>query len=232
MPGISSDKPHRPIRSFVLRAGRLTPAQTRALEEIYPVLGIQPGKESLDFAGLFGRQAEVIIEIGFGNGDATWNMAISEPEKDFVGIEVHPPGVGRLLQILKEKGIGNVRVAMEDATELIAGRVGDNSLAGVRIYFPDPWPKKRHHKRRLIQPHFIALLAAKMKPGAILHLATDWVPYAEHMLEVLQACDDFSNLSESGSYSEKPLWRPATKYERRGDRLGHETRDLLFRKKA
>jgi tRNA (guanine-N7-)-methyltransferase len=159
-------------------------------------------------------------------------MAEAEPERNFIAIEVHPPGVGRLLRKLEERGIENVRVAMGDAVSFLCDRVPDRTLAEVRIYFPDPWPKKRHHKRRLVQPAFLGLLAGKLAPRGLLHLATDWEPYAEHMLEVLSASADFDNLSPTGDWCPQPRWRPDTKYERRGERLGHETRDLLFRKRS
>lgn len=231
MPSGNGQLHRRTVRSYVLRAGRLTPAQRRALDELMPILGVPDDPVRLDFQALFGRRAEVALEIGFGNGEATWRMALDEPGKDFIAIEVHPPGAGRLLQSLEERSIRNVRVALEDAVPFIEGRIATGSLDGVRIYFPDPWPKKRHHKRRLIQPRFVELLAEKMKPGAFLHLATDWEPYAAHMLEVLDAAAEFENLSPTGDYCRQPDWRPDTKYERRGDRLGHETRDLVFRRK-
>ncbi|KAA9130953.1 tRNA (guanosine(46)-N7)-methyltransferase TrmB [Marinihelvus fidelis] len=230
MQGDLPDKPRRGIRSFVLRAGRLTTGQQRALDELYPEFGVDDGDAALDLATLFGRDAPTVIEIGFGNGDATWRMAEAEPEKNFLAIEVHPPGVGRLLQEVQARDIGNIRVAMTDAVALLQDRVADGSLAGVRIYFPDPWHKKRHHKRRIIQPGFTALLARKLAPGGILHLATDWVPYSEHMLEVLDAEPLLENRNPDGGFSPQPEWRPNTKYERRGDRLGHETRDLVFRR--
>ena len=149
-----------------------------------------------------------------------------------IGVEVHPPGVGRLLLALESEGVDNVRVWLGDAVDFLERRVPVASLAGIRIYFPDPWHKKRHHKRRLIQPDFVALLASRLAPGGLLHLATDWVPYAEHMLEVLQGTDAFGNRSPTGDWCEKPDWRPNTKYEARGDRLGHETRDLVFERRA
>jgi tRNA (guanine-N7-)-methyltransferase len=214
----------------VLRQGRLTEAQKRALTDLWPSYGIDPGPSLLNHAELFGRTAPLVVEIGFGNGEATWRMARDEPEKDFIGIEVHEPGVGHLLRALESGGIGNVRIARTDAVEFIRDRIPARGLDGVRIWFPDPWPKKRHHKRRIIQPDFVALLAGKMASNAILHLATDWQPYAGHMLEVLASAGEFENLSPAGSYCPKPGWRPATKYERRGNRLGHETRDLMFRR--
>ena len=222
----------RAVRSYVLRAGRVTEGQKRALQDLWPIWGIEPGAGLLDFRDLFGNDRPVILEIGFGNGEATWRMAQASPEENFLGVEVHKPGVGRLLLKIEEHGLDNVRIACEDAVALLRERVPDASLAGVRIYFPDPWPKKRHHKRRIVQPPFVGLLAGKLAPGAILHLATDWAPYAEHMLEVMQGSAEFENLSPDGAYCEKPDWRPPTKYERRGERLGHEVADLVFRRRA
>jgi tRNA (guanine-N7-)-methyltransferase len=220
------------VRSFVVRGGRLTPGQQRAIDTLYPEFGIAGTAEALDFDLLFKRHAATVLEIGFGNGESTWRMASAEPDTNFLAVEVHPPGVGRLLLALEEQGVDNVRVYLGDAVVFLTERIPEQSLAGVRIYFPDPWHKKRHNKRRLIQPDFVALLAQKLQTGGLLHLATDWVPYAEHMLEVLQGSSDFENLSEDGGYVDQPPWRPGTKYEARGDRLGHETRDLLFRRCA
>jgi len=225
-----TDPTHRNIRSFVLRKGRLTIAQQRALDELWPHYGIERGETVLDYEDHFGRSADVIVEIGFGNGESTWQMAQQEPEKNFIGVEVHKPGVGHLLMALEEHDIENVRIAREDAVPFLQQRIAIGSLAGVRIYFADPWPKKRHHKRRIIQPEFVAQLARCMAKGGILHLATDWQPYAEHMLEVMQASPDFLNLSPDGDYSVRPDWRPYTKYEERGERLGHEVRDLLYQR--
>jgi tRNA (guanine-N7-)-methyltransferase len=225
-----TDPRHRKIRSFVLRKGRLTTAQQHALDELWPFYGIDNAETRLDFDDHFERKADVIVEIGFGNGESTWQMAQHEADKNFIGIEVHEPGVGHLLMALEEHGIENVRIACEDAVVFLEQRIEPGSLAGVRIYFADPWPKKRHHKRRLIQPEFVSLLARCTASGGILHLATDWQPYAEHMLEVMQSSPDFVNLSPTGDYCEQPDWRPSTKYEKRGQRLGHEVRDLLFRR--
>ena len=172
----------------------------------------------------------MILEVGFGDGEATWRMAAAHPEENYLGVEVHRPGVGRLLLRLEQQGIDNVRVACEDAVGFLRRRIADASLAGVRIYFPDPWPKKRHHKRRIVQPAFLRLLARKMADGGILHLATDWAPYAEHMLGVLRAEPRFVNLSPSGDTYPKPAWRPATKYEQRGEWLGHRVFDLVFQR--
>jgi tRNA (guanine-N7-)-methyltransferase len=221
----------RPVRSFVRRAGRLTDGQKRALDELWPRYGIDEGVGRLNFASLYGNERPVILEIGFGNGDATWRMAQSHPEQNFLGVEVHQPGIGRLLLALEREGLDNVRVACADAVEWLRERVGPASLAGVRIFFPDPWPKKRHHKRRLIQAEFVDLLASRMSGGAILHLATDWEPYAGYMLEVMGGSALFENLSESGGGCPRPGWRPRTKYERRGERLGHSVIDLLFRRR-
>ncbi len=170
------------------------------------------------------------MEIGFGNGYATWQMAQAHPAENYLGVEVHQPGVGRLLLKIKQHGITNIRIAMDDAVDFLHQRVPDESLDGVRIYFPDPWPKKRHHKRRLIQSSFIELLVSRMRQGALLHLATDWEAYAGYMLEVMRSSGGLVNLSPSGDFCDQPEWRPETKYERRGERLGHQVRDLLFRR--
>lgn len=227
---VSGPASHRPVRSFVLRAGRLTEGQKRALDKLWPVYGIKQEPGLLDFESLFGNRKPVIMEIGFGNGEATWQMAQAHPEENYLGIEVHRPGVGHLLIKLHQHLLTNVRIACTDAVELIQDRVPPLSLDGVRIYFPDPWPKKRHHKRRLVQPSFIAMLASRMKARGILHLATDWEPYAQHMLEVMHNSPDFESLSPGGGGVLKPDWRPATKYEERGERLGHRVFDLVFRR--
>lgn len=182
----------------------------------------------LDLEALFGNPAPVIMEIGFGNGEATWRMATAHPQENYLGVEVHRPGVGRLLLSIEKHGIENIRIACADAAVFLRQRIAENSLSAVRIFFPDPWPKKRHHKRRIIQPEFVCLLASRMKPGAILHLATDWKPYAEHMLEVIESGTGFVNLAGDAGFHAKPEWRPQTKYEKRGERLGHEVKDLLF----
>jgi tRNA (guanine-N7-)-methyltransferase len=225
-----TDKKHRNIRSFVLRKGRLTIAQQHALDELWPHYGIESSGTVLDFDDHFDRPADVIVEIGFGNGESTWQMAQQEPEKNFIGIEVHEPGVGQLLMALEEHHIDNVRIAREDAVVFLQQRIADDSLAGIRIFFADPWPKKRHHKRRIIQPEFVNQLARCLRKDGILHLATDWQPYAVHILEVMQSSPDFTNLSANGDYCERPDWRPYTKYEERGEKLGHEVRDLLYQR--
>ena len=213
-----------------MRKGRLTIAQQHALDELWPHYGIERGETTLDFDDHFDRPADVIVEIGFGNGESTWQMAQQEPEKNFIGIEVHEPGVGQLLMALEEHHIDNVRIASEDAVVFLQQRIADDSLAGIRIFFADPWPKKRHHKRRIIQPEFVNQLARCLRKDGILHLATDWQPYAVHILEVMQSSPDFTNLSANGDYCERPDWRPYTKYEERGEKLGHEVRDLLYQR--
>ena len=221
----------RQVRSYVLRAGRLTEGQKRALQELWPRWGISHGEEPLDLEGLFGNARPVIMEIGFGNGDATWRMAKAHPEENYIGVEVHKPGVGHLLLKLEEHGLANVRIACDDAVDFLSRRIPDASLRGVRIYFPDPWPKKRHHKRRMIQAPFVDLLAVKMAAGGVLHLATDWEPYAVHMREVMHNSPAFENLAPNGGFSDKPVWRPQTKYEKRGERLGHGVFDLVYRRR-
>lgn len=208
----------------------MTEGQKRALKELWPRYGVEPGDGELEPASLFGNHRPVVLEIGFGDGDATWRMALNESDTNFLGVEVHKPGVGHLLLKIEEHGISNLRIACEDAVELLRQRIPDRALSGVRIYFPDPWPKKRHHKRRIVQPAFIDLLARKMNEDAILHLATDWKPYAEHMLDVMLASSCFENQSPDGGTCARPSWRPETKYEKRGERLGHGVYDLVFRR--
>jgi tRNA (guanine-N7-)-methyltransferase len=222
--------PHRPIRSFVRREGRMTEAQRRALEELWPRFGVDDADTALDFAALFGRRAPVTLEIGFGTGDALAALAAHHPENDYLGIEVHRPGVGRLLRRLEADGIANVRVCVADAKEVLERRVPDGSLDVVLIYFPDPWPKKRHHKRRLVQPEFVELLRRKLKPGGRLQLATDWHDYAQHMLAVLESAEGFENLAGPERYAERPEERPLTRFESRGQKLGHHVWDLCFRR--
>jgi len=216
----------RRIRSFVLRQGRMTVAQHRALEELLPEYGLPEG--ALDLPALFGRDARRTLEIGFGSGDTLLELAQRRPDEDFLGVEVHRPGVGRLLLNLKTAGIRNVRLACEDAVQLLSTRLPAESLDAVLIYFPDPWPKKRHHKRRLLQPEFTSLLAEKLKAGGRLHFATDWEDYARHALEVLSAAAAFRNATSAGGYLPRPAERPPTRFERRGLKLGHAVFDLVF----
>jgi tRNA (guanine-N7-)-methyltransferase len=217
----------RKIRSFVRREGRMTAAQQRALRELWPRYGIDSNR-MVDLHALFGRSTPVTLEIGFGNGDTLLAMAQASPETDFIGIEVHRPGVGRLLQALEDRHINNVRVMCDDAVEILQRCLPDHCLQRVLLFFPDPWHKKRHHKRRIVQPEFVELLAKKLQHGGILHMATDWENYAQHMLEVVGASAAFRNCAGQGQYSGKPDWRPITKFEQRGLRLGHGVWDLLF----
>lgn len=220
---------HRPIRSYVLRQGRMTPAQARALRELYPRYGIPFTGEPLDIAALFGRRAPVVLEIGSGMGETTAAIAAMRPDTDFIAVEVHAPGVGSLLNRIAAAGLPNVRVIRHDAAEVLERMIPDASLAGIHLFFPDPWPKKRHHKRRLVQPAFAALAARKLAPGGYLHAATDWADYAEWMLQVLSAEPLLENTA--AGFAPRPAWRPPTKFEVRGARLGHEVRDLLFRRR-
>jgi tRNA (guanine-N7-)-methyltransferase len=221
---------HRPIRSFVLRAGRLSPAQARAIEMLWPRFGVDHAATRLDPALLFGRTAPLVLEIGFGMGETTARIAAAHPELDFLAIDVHVPGVGSLLRRIDADGLTNVRVMQHDAVEVVRDMLAPDSLHGIHVYFPDPWPKARHHKRRLLQPPFVELLASRLTPGGYLHCATDWENYAEQMLEVLAGEAQLANSAEG--YAERPAWRPLTKFEQRGVRLGHGVWDLLFRRRA
>lgn len=226
-----SDSGHpRAIRSFVTRGGRITPAQERALQELWPRYGVEPGDGPLDLDALFGREARRIAEIGFGNGDHLLALAAARPAEDFLGIEVHRPGVGRLLLQLQERGLGNVRVICRDAVEVLERHLGGPCLDEILILFPDPWPKKRHHKRRLVQPAFVSLAAERLKSGGALRLATDWGPYAAEMLETLSAEPRLRNVAADGRFVPRPPERSPTRFERRGERLGHEVWDLEFRR--
>jgi tRNA (guanine-N7-)-methyltransferase len=222
----SNDAPRRAIRSYVVRAGRMGSGQRRALAELAPRYVLPPQAAPLDFPALFGRQAPVVLEIGFGMGDATAAIAAALPATDFLGVEVHPPGVGALLQRIEERGLSNLRLVQHDAVEVVEQMIAPASLAGVHVFFPDPWHKKRHHKRRLIQPPFVALLASRLAPGGYLHCATDWAPYAQQMLEVLGAQPLLRNTA--AGYAERPAYRPPTKFEQRGLKLGHGVWDLVF----
>lgn len=218
----------RAIRSFVLRQGRLTIAQQRAVETLLPEFGIAYAPERLDLEMVFGRAVPKILEIGFGMGAATAEIARNHPENDYLGIEVHTPGVGNLLRLIEEQGLSNLRVIQHDAVEVLRDMMADAALDGVHIFFPDPWPKKRHHKRRLLQAEFVRLLCAKLKPGGYLHFATDWEEYAQWTLEVLNAEPLLKN-TVSG-YAPKPEYRPETKFERRGLNLGHGVWDIVFQR--
>jgi tRNA (guanine-N7-)-methyltransferase len=218
----------RQIRSFVLRQGRVSKAQRRAHAELLPVYGVPFSPIPLDLDRVFGRAAPRILEIGFGMGETTAAIAREHPENDYLGIEVHTPGVGSLLKRIADLHLANLRIIQHDAVEVVQHMIAPDALDGVHIFFPDPWPKKRHHKRRLIQPAFVALLASRMKPGARVHACTDWEEYARQMLEVLAADPALRNTAPG--YASRPETRPETKFERRGLALGHRVWDLVFRK--
>lgn len=223
-------KHKRTIRSFVKREGRLTPGQERALKEQWENFGIDAGDERLNFAEIFGREAPVNLEIGFGKGEALLNMGQLHPDRDYIGIEVHRPGVGHLLHQIVEHNLKNVRAMTEDAVEVLKKQIPDNSLDKVFLFFPDPWHKKKHHKRRILQPEFAELIASKLKTGGHFHLATDWEHYAEQMMEVMSASASYKNTAGENNYAPRFEDRPITKFERRGQRLGHGTWDLDFEK--
>ena len=228
-PDPASEGQPRRIRSFIRRQGRITVAQTRALEELWPLYGLEP-EQPLEPATLFGRNAPLVLEIGFGNGDSLAAMAAAHAEEDFVGIEVHRPGVGHLLWRIQEQGLRNLRIYCADAIEILAENVADASLDRLQLFFPDPWPKLRHHKRRIVNPEFLELVCRKLKAGGIFHAATDWEPYAEQMAAVLGACPGLVSLTAGSPFSPRPDYRPLTKFETRGQRLGHGVWDLLYRR--
>ena len=229
---IETELPLRHIRSFVRREGRITVAQQRALESLWPRFGVTPGTAGLDLDLLFGRHAPRIFEIGFGMGDSLLACASTHPEIDYLGVEVHRPGIGGVLRKLDELNLSNVRVIDGDALEVLRRHISDASFDAIYLFFPDPWPKKRHHKRRLVQPEFMALAHAKLKLGGRLHFATDWESYAQHMLEVVAATPQFRNTAGTGKFASSPGDRPETKFERRGRALGHGVWDLIAEKVA
>lgn len=225
-------EPHRrEVRSFVRREGRMTPSQKRALEELWPRYGVDAptgrGHGPL-LREVFGREAPVVLEIGFGNGDHLLSRAAAEPSFNFLGVEVHRPGAGRVLNRAQAAGLANLRVACDDAVEVLRDWLPERCLAEIVVYFPDPWPKKRHHKRRLVQPAFVALAASRLRAGGRLKLATDWAAYAQHMREVLDAEPQLRNIAADGGYVPRPAERPLTRFEARGQRLGHEVFDLVY----
>ena len=222
----------RTIRSFVLRAGRMTEAQDKAYQTLWDEYGLVCQHQRLDLRETFGRDAPVVLEIGFGMGDSLLSQALNEPHRDFVGVEVHKPGVGRLMNEAKKIGVTNLRILCEDAVDVLSDGLGPQSLEGVQIYFPDPWHKKRHHKRRLVQLQLINLIAHRVRLGGFCHLATDWAPYAEWMVEMFSQTAAWHNTSENGDFVPRPARRPITKFETRGERLGHEVFDLVYERKA
>ncbi len=224
-----SDGVRRPIKSFVLRQGRVSPAQRRACDTLLPKYGVPYQKASLDLDAIFARASEKNLEIGFGMGETTAHIAEQFSDRDYLAIEVHTPGVGALLKTIGEIGLNNVRIVQHDAVEVLTHMIRDESFHGAHIFFPDPWPKTRHHKRRLIQSPFITLLTRKLKPGGYLHVATDWQEYAQHILTVLSAEPTLRNSAEN--FVPRPPYRPQTKFEARGLKLGHGVWDILFRKR-
>ena len=221
----------RQVRSYVRRAGRITSAQARALDALWPKLGLEYAPRIIDLDEVFGRRAPRLLEIGFGNGEVLIEAAVQRGDWDCIGIEVHEPGVGRALLQADARGLTNLRLFRHDAVEVLTHQIADDSLDEIFIFFPDPWPKTRHHKRRLIQGPFAELLARKLRRGGILRLATDWQPYAEQMREVLEACAGLANCAGPGEYATRPSLRPPTRFERRGQRLGHGVWDLEYRKR-
>jgi tRNA (guanine-N7-)-methyltransferase len=219
---------HRPIRSFVMRTGRMTSGQARALEDLWPRYGVEFAAAALDLDALFGRHAPRTLEIGFGNGEHLAALAAAHPERDYFGIEVHRPGVGHLFMLAATNNLANIRASTHDAVEVLGEQIAAAALDEVLVLFPDPWHKKRHHKRRLIQPPFIELVASRLAPGGVLRLATDWEEYALQMLDVMRGNPRFTNLSPTGDWMPTPPRAP-TRFERRGARLGHGVWDLAFR---
>jgi len=218
----------RRIRSFVRREGRMTPSQSRALDAAWPHCGLTLAQGPVDLRALFPGRQRIVLEIGFGMGDSLLDLATTQPDTGFIGIEVHRPGVGRLLGAVETAGLDNVRVYAEDAVEVLAQCIPADSLDALLLYFPDPWPKKRHHKRRIVQPDFVALVRSRLRAGGVFHLATDWQDYAEHMMAVLGEAPGWRNCHGAGVYVPPPAPRPPTKFERRGQQLGHGVWDLHF----
>ena len=218
----------RTIRSFVRRAGRLTDSQKRALAELGPSLIVKYAEEHVSYSDVFGRVAPVVLEIGFGNGETLVEQAASDAGRDYIGIEVHEPGVGHCLLKADEADVGNLRIIMHDAVEVLVHQVPQASLDRLNLYFPDPWPKKRHHKRRIVQDRFVELVADRLCDGGAFHVATDWENYAEQMMDVLTTAEGLTNTCPPGEFAPRPDFRPLTKFELRGERLGHGVWDLLF----
>lgn len=227
---VKVERPIRTVRSYVRREGRITKAQRRALRELWRRYGVDLAQEPIDFAALFGRRAPVMLEIGFGNGEALCELARTHPQNDYVGIEVYRPGIGSLLLKLETLMLHNVRVICGDADEVFAEHVPADSLDAVYLFFPDPWPKKRHHKRRLIQPDFVARVARRLRPDGCVHIATDWQDYAEHALAVASQTPELENTAGQHDYVSRPDERLLTRFERRGQALGHQVWDLVFRR--
>ena len=222
-------KHHRKIQSFVKRSGRLSKGQSLGLNQLWSDFGIDVDSSTLDFEEIFSNQNDVTLEVGFGNGDSLLEMAIQEPNQNFLGIEVYEAGVGRLINEANKKNVGNLKVIKEDAVEVLENNVADDSISNFQLFFPDPWHKKRHHKRRIVQMSFLDLLSKKLKSNGTAHIATDWQDYAEHIMETLESHPHFKNLAGDHIYSERPECRPLTKFENRGQKLGHGVWDIIFR---
>ena len=227
---MANDEHKRTIRSFVRRAGRMTASQQRALDELWPNFGVEFTPQLLDLDLIFARSAPIVLEIGFGNGDSLVQLASEDESSDFLGIEVHDPGIGHCMIATRAAAIENLRVISHDAIEVLEQQIAPESLARINLYFPDPWPKKRHHKRRIVQPSFLELCASRLQPEASLHIATDWANYAEHIDEVLDESPLFTCVDRREHGGDLPLSRPATKFERRGLRKGHRIWDWRFQR--
>lgn len=221
----------RTIRSFVVRGGRMTEGQQKNYEVNWAQFGLNLVDGRIDYATVFGRESDVVIEVGFGMGASLVEMAKNAPEKDFIGIEVHPPGVAKLMMLAKEEGINNLRVYCDDAIEVMANCLPEKTASAFQLFFPDPWHKKKHNKRRIVQPLFAEQVANVLKTGGVFHMATDWQPYAEHMMEVMEEQTLYDNAAGKGCYHPRPEWRPLTKFEQRGERLGHGVWDLIYSKR-
>ncbi len=227
---IQEGKYIRQVKSYVKREGRLTKGQAAAIESNWATMGLEHENGLLDFAEIFGNDNPVVLEIGFGMGKSLVEMAAAQPDHNFIGIEVHTPGVGACLMDAAEAGVTNLRVFDHDAIEILADCIPDNSLAKLQLFFPDPWHKTRHHKRRIVQPEFAQTIRGKLAIGGVFHMATDWENYAEHMLEVMQVAEGYENTSDTADYVPRPDFRPLTKFEQRGHRLGHGVWDLIFKR--
>ena len=218
------------IRSYVVRAGRMTDGQRKAFETSWPIYGLKLADGAINTDEVFGRTGLKILEIGFGMGDSLLQMAAAEPDTDFIGIEVHPPGVGTIINTARVEGLTNLRIYLADANDVLDECFSLESIDRLQLYFPDPWHKKKHNKRRIVQPSFLKQVREKLRPKGIIHMATDWQPYAEQMMETLSEADGFENCAGLGEYSARPAYRPLTKFEKRGERLGHGVWDLIFKK--
>lgn len=223
-------RPKRGVRSYVLRGGRMTQAQQRGLDEVFPRMGLTLAQGPIDPVEIFGRRAPLVVEIGFGMGGSLLEQALAHPQTDFIGIEVHPPGVGKLLDEADKAGVENLRIYREDAMQVLDEALPAGTVDTLQLFFPDPWPKKKHHKRRIVQPAFLARVHRVLRPEGRLHMATDWANYAEHMVAVMHETPGFENTAEQGDFVPRPAFRPLTKFETRGERLGHGVWDLIYRR--